>query len=109
MKGATVIESIYTDCFCQSQTKERSDHINISFVEIEAIAKGIEAQIDPFSIISKVITQRTVEISRQIGIDENDIQQWIKAREKYNSLKNELTRMVISSYDDTGLDLEHHD
>ena len=50
-----------------------------------------------------------MDIARQIGIDEADIQQWVKAREKYNSLKSELTRMVISSYDDTGLDLEHQD
>ena len=100
---------MHTDCFSQSQTKDRSDRINISFVEIEAIAKGIEAQIDPFSIIARVITQRTVDIARQIGIDEADIQQWVKAREKYNCLKSELTRMVISSYDDPSLGLEHRD
>jgi len=109
MKGATGINSMHTDCLNQSQTTDRPDRINISFVEIEAIAKGIEAQIDPFSVIAKVITQRTVDIARQIGIDEADIQQWVKVREKYNSLKSELTRMVISSYDDSGLGLEHQD
>ena len=44
--------------------------------EMDAIARGVEAKLDPFSAYSKVVTQRTADIARQLGIDEEKIQRW---------------------------------
>ena len=81
----------------KSRIDRGTNYINNRFLEIEAISKGIEAQIDPFSTISKVTTQRTVEIARQIGIDEVEIQQWLKVREERASIKYELVKLIMNS------------
>ncbi|MBA7618921.1 Regulator of RpoS [subsurface metagenome] len=44
--------------------------------EVEAIARGVEAKLDPFSAYSKVVTQRTVEVAQHLGIGEEEIQRW---------------------------------
>jgi len=49
-------------------------------VEMDAIAHGVEAKLDPFSAYSKVVTQRTANIARQLGIDEKEIQRWATAK-----------------------------
>ena len=48
--------------------------------EMDAIALGVEVKLDPFSGYSQVVTQRTVEIARQLGIAEEEIEQWIVAK-----------------------------
>lgn len=48
--------------------------------EMDAIARGVEAKFDPFSAHSKVVTQRTVEIARQLGIAEEEIQRWAASK-----------------------------
>ena len=47
-----------------------------SSAEIDAIARGIEAKLDPLSNYSKTVTQRTVDIARQLGIAEEGIEAW---------------------------------
>ena len=49
-------------------------------IEIDAIARGVEAKLDPFSAYSKVVTQRTADIAHQLGIDEEEIQRWAAAK-----------------------------
>jgi two-component system response regulator AtoC len=48
--------------------------------EMEAIARGVEAKLDPFSAYSKVVTQRTVEVAQHLGIGEEEIQRWAAAK-----------------------------
>ena len=48
--------------------------------ELDAIARGVETKLDPFSAYSKVVTQRTIDIARQLGIDEKKIQRWAAAK-----------------------------
>ncbi|MFC2016833.1 response regulator [Chloroflexota bacterium] len=51
-----------------------------SLTEMNAIARGVEIKLDPFSAFSRVVTQRTVDIARQLSIDEKEIQQWAVAK-----------------------------
>ncbi len=64
--------------------------------EIDAIAQGVEAKLDPFSAFSRVVVQRTVDIAQQLGFAEEEIQQWaaIKA-----TLDEERKRIVKSPPD----------
>ncbi len=48
--------------------------------EMDAIARGVEAKLDPLSAYSRVMTQRTADIARQLGIDEEEIQRWSAAK-----------------------------
>jgi len=55
------------------ETKQAAEK---SPAEMEAIARGVEATLDPFSAYSKVVTQRTVEVARHLGINEEEIRRW---------------------------------
>ncbi len=59
------------------ETKQTAEK---SLAEMEAIARGVEAKLDPFSAYSKVVTQRTIEIARHLGIAEEEIQRWEAAK-----------------------------
>jgi len=64
-----------------------------SVSEMDAIASGVEVLLDPFLGYSKTVTQRTVDIARQLGINEEEIQRW--ADEKA-SLDSTRTRVATS-------------
>ncbi len=64
--------------------------------QIDAIARGVEAKFDPLSSYSKVVTKRTADIARQLGIVEAEIQRWQAAKERLDS---ERDRVIKSSVD----------
>lgn len=45
--------------------------------ELDAIARGVDLKLDPFSTYAKMITERTVDVARKLGIDEAEIQHWV--------------------------------
>lgn len=63
-----------------------------SAAEIEAIAAGVEAQVDPLSSYSRTVIDRTVVMARQLGIDENEIQRWATTRSKPACLKTGIAK-----------------
>ncbi len=56
--------------------------------EMDAITHGIEVKLDPFSSYSEMVTQRTIEIARQLDIAEEEIQRWAAARARLDSARN---------------------
>jgi hypothetical protein len=52
-----------------------------SFQELDAIALGVKIKFDPLFAYQKIITQRTIEVARQIGVSESAIQRW-KAKKR---------------------------
>ena len=72
----------------ENQTAEQAGSVNERSLAMDAIAIGVEARLDPFSTYSKTVTQRTVGIARQLGITEEDIQQWATARAKLDSKRD---------------------
>jgi len=50
--------------------------------EIDAIASGIEVKLDLTDKRSTIVTQKTIEIAREIGIPDERIIQWVKKRAK---------------------------
>ncbi len=64
--------------------------------QINAIAIGVEAKLDPLSSYSKVVTQRTIDIARRLGMAEEEIQRW--AAEKAE-LDTKRERILQSSLD----------
>jgi len=58
--------------------------------ELDAIALGVKIKFDPLSAFSKIITQRTVEIARQIGIPESAVQRWKAKKRKQGEKAMEL-------------------
>lgn len=54
---------------------------SVSQEQIAAVARGVEKRLDPSSTLQSMITERTVNIARLIGIVEKDVQQWVASRE----------------------------
>ena len=67
-----------------------------SSTEIDTIAFGIEARLDPFSAFSKIVTQETIDIARQLGMAEEEIQEWAAAKAMLGS---EMNKVIKSSLD----------
>ncbi len=81
----------------ENQTAEQASSANEPSLAMDAIAIGAEAKLDPFSAYSKIVTQRTIEIARQLSIAEEEIQRWVRVRAKLDSkrdgaIKSEFNR-----------------
>ncbi len=61
--------------------------------DMDAIAHGVEAKPDPFSTFSGVVTKRTTEIARQLGIAEVEIQRWVAAKTELDARKNKISEV----------------
>ena len=55
--------------------------------EMDAIASGVKVLLDPYLGYSEMVTQRTVDIARRLGIDEEQIQTWSTEKTKLDSNK----------------------
>ncbi len=66
-----------------------------SSAEIDAIALGVEAKLDPFFTLSRVVTQRATEIARELGIAEEEIQRWAAAKAKLDSERDKLIKSEL--------------
>ncbi len=64
--------------------------------QIDAIARGVEARLDPFSSYSETVTEKTMEIARQLDIAKEEIQRWAAERAMVDS---ERDRAMKSSLD----------
>lgn len=60
--------------------------------EMGAIARGVEAQFDPFSVLSRTVTDRTIEIARQLNVADEEIQRWAAAKAVVDSERNKIIK-----------------
>ena len=49
---------------------------------MDAIAHGVEARVERFDFHSRIVTEETVEVARQLGLPEQHIREWASARLK---------------------------
>jgi len=66
-----------------------------SSTEIDTIAFGIEARLDPFSAFSKIVAQETIDIARQLGMAEEEIQEWAAAKAMLGSERNKVIKSSL--------------
>ncbi len=65
---------------------------------MDAIAYGVDARVDHFDFHSKIVTERTVELARSLGLPETEIEKWAVARDEFCSerdrrIKSELSKL----------------
>ena len=65
-----------------------------SFSEMNAIAYGVDGKVDYFDFHSKIVTEKTVELARWLGLPGNEIEKWAVAR---NELHSERDRRIKST------------
>jgi len=70
----------------QTEKTDDSDHgkhlVSPSINTINAIALGVEAQLDYFSFHSKIVTERTINLAQQLGFPDKEIEEWKTMRNK---------------------------
>ena len=54
-----------------------------SLAEMDAIARGVESKVDPGHF--KMLTRKTIDIARKLGIAEHEIQKWAAAKAQFDS------------------------
>ena len=77
-------------------TKEDRQAMGIYFKQMDAIASGVDASYDMFIGYSNIVTERTIEIAKQLDIPEKEIQRWAIAR---STLYYNKRRALNSSLD----------
>ena len=56
---------------------------NRSMAKINAIAVGVDTQVEYYDFHSRIVTERTVNLARNLGLPEKDIIQWESARNQF--------------------------
>ena len=58
------------------------------FHEMNAIARGVEAKLDLLTGRSEIVTQGTIDIGRELGIPDEEIQKWASLRLTHDYERN---------------------
>jgi DNA-binding response OmpR family regulator len=77
----------YKTALCVTSEEDSRQADGESFNQIDAISRGVEAKLDLLDDRSEILTQRTIDVARQLGIPEAEIQRWIATKARFNSKK----------------------
>lgn len=72
------------------EAEEESTH------QIDAIAFGVEANLDSLDGHSSMVTERTIDVARELGIAEAEIQQWAATRAELDYGKKMRIKYLLS-------------
>src|SRR4030067_893753 len=61
---------------------QRAVTVRTLTLRMDAIAHGVEARVERFDFHSRIVTEETVEVARQLGLPEQHIREWASARLK---------------------------
>ena len=89
------LDRLHTSVRIALGTKPATDK---SSAEMDAIARGVEAKLDPLSSYSKTVTQRTIDIARHFDIPEEEIQKWAAAKARLDSEKNRQFKSSLNKF-----------
>jgi ActR/RegA family two-component response regulator len=77
-------------------TKYDNSAENRPLSEINAIAFGVDAQVDYFDFHSKIVTDKTIELARWLGLPRGEINKWAVARDKIYSERDRQIKSMLS-------------
>ena len=81
-KIKSVAECVYKDYNRQNEMELNFPEKDEVMPRIDAIAFGVDAQVDYFDFHSRIVTERTVSIAQDLGFPEKDIRQWEMTRNR---------------------------
>ena len=82
----------YESPLCVEKNEEQV--VSKSFKELNAIARGVEKRFDLLLGLSKVVTEKTIDIGRRLGIPEKEIQRWAVERSILDSERNTIIQTL---------------
>ncbi len=69
---------------------------NLSLSAINAIAYGVDAQVDYFDFHSKIVTDKTIDFARRLCLPAEEIEKWSVARNELYSERNRYIESTLS-------------
>lgn len=66
------------------------------FSRMNAIVRGVEARFDSLFGYSKMVTQETIDIARQLGIPKKEIQRWAALRTRHDAKRNAAIKSLLN-------------
>lgn len=69
---------------------------NRSLNAINAIAYGVDAQVDYFDFHSKIVTEKTIDFARRLCLPAKEIEKWAVARNELYSERNRYIKSAMS-------------
>jgi len=70
---------------------------------MNAIAYGVEARLNSFIGYSKIVTEETSDVARNLGIPDKEIQRWVAARQTLNSEKKRVIKSSLNKLEQNPL------
>jgi DNA-binding response OmpR family regulator len=67
-----------------------------SIIQIDAIAYGVDAQVDYFDFHSKMVTNKTIELAHWLGLPEKEIEKWSVSRSEFYSERDKRINTMLS-------------
>jgi len=64
--------------------------------EMDAIARGVEARLDSLFGYSKMVSEETIDIARQLDIAGEKIQRWVAAKAMLDAERNRIIKSSLS-------------
>jgi CheY-like chemotaxis protein len=96
LKSNKIYSSVSSTTQLTGNISNDTKTVNQSLSAINAIAYGVDAQVDYFDFHSKIVTDRTIELARFLGLSEMEIEKWTVAR---NELYYERGKRIRSTLD----------
>jgi len=62
---------------------------------IDAIAHGVEAQVERFDFHSRIVTEKTVEVAKKLGLPDEAIDDWERTRQETSSVRDKRMEWAV--------------
>jgi len=73
------------------------------FNAINAIAYGVDAQVDYFDFHSKIVTEKTIDVARGLRLPENEMEKWSVARDELYSERDRYIKSMLSKLEQNSI------
>lgn len=98
-KGASdyILKPFSVDGLCErvgSVLKRRETQLR-PHTPIEAVAHGVEMQVEEFDFHSRIVTEKTVEAARKLGLSEETIDDWVASRREISAVRQRRIGLVV--------------
>ncbi len=74
-----------------------ADRLALEKSRMEAIALGVDAQLGQFDFHDRIVTERTVEVARQLNIPREDIDRWLAVRQSWLAARARRISLVMQA------------
>ena len=86
---------VYNTIHSLRDNEYNNNAISYSLSRIDAIAYGVDARIDYFDFHSNIVTNKTIELARSLGLPDEEIEEWASARDELYSKRNGVIRSAL--------------